>query len=451
MTDTICAIATPAGNGGVAIIRISGNNALEISKGIFEPFSRSAPEPRKAIYGRLNFDAVTDDCIGLYFPAPNSFTGEEVVELQIHGGYYLANAVVNALISRGARLAERGEFSKRAVLNGRMDMSQAEGIIDMINANSLTALRAGSRLMHGTMHKFVEELQAKLTDCLCEVNVALDYPEHDIEYITASKVSEICNNLVKDINSALATAATGVKVKNGVKVVLAGDPNVGKSSLLNALIGYDRAIVTDIAGTTRDTISESYEYNGMLFNVTDTAGLRTTLDIVESAGIERARDEIATADIVVYVTDKMELRPEIENSNVLYVLNKSDLLNNDDLINNCKNDKNLSKNGDKLAFDLIISAKTGENIQELKKIIFEKTIDTELVNHEILLTNTRHIECLKRAKSALMQTIENCNNTTLDILSITLMQAWQDLGEITGTTASEHIIDEIFARFCLGK
>ncbi len=433
MAETICAVATPVGNGGVAIVRISGDKALEIASRIFEPFKKGVPEPRKAIFGKLTFNKVTDDCIGLYFPAPKSFTGEDVVELQIHGGYYLSNAVVNALIECGARLAERGEFSKRAVLNGRMDMSQAEGIIDMINANSLTALRAGSRLMHGALGDFVSKIQDSLTDCICEVNVALDYPEHDIEYITANKVSEICSHLAFDIDRALATASTGVKVKNGVKVVLAGETNVGKSSLLNALIGYDRAIVTDIAGTTRDTISESYEFNGMLFNITDTAGLRETGDVVESVGISRARDEIKSADLVVFVTDKEIELPKIDNNNVLFVQNKADL-------------------GEiKGNFDIVVSAKTGKNIDKLKQIIFDKTVDSELVNNEILLTNTRHIECLRRAKEALYSTIESCNTAPLDCLAVTLMQAWNALGEITGTTANEHIISEIFSRFCLGK
>lgn len=435
MADTICAIATPLGNGGVAIIRISGERALEIAKQIFVPFRAKEPTPRKAIFGKIEFDGVSDDALGLYFPAPKSFTGEEVVELQIHGGYYLSVAVMRALNRAGARTAERGEFSKRAVLNGQMDMSQAEGIIDIINANSMSSLRAGSRLMYGNLKRFVEEMQDALTNCICEVNVALDYPEHDIEYITAVKVSEFCAETIQKIDTQLATAQTGLKIKNGVKVVLAGDPNVGKSSILNALVGFERAIVTDIAGTTRDTLNESYEFNGVLFNITDTAGLRDTADIVENAGIKRAFDEINSADLVVLVQDNIdEVLPEIKNANCIKILNKLD--------------KHKTNSAD---FDLTISAKTGQNIDKLKQLIFDKTINSHLADNDILLTNSRHIACLEKAKSALNDTISNSKTAPLDCLAITLMQAWDALGEITGTTASEHIINEIFAKFCLGK
>lgn len=435
MADTICAVATPLGNGGVAIIRLSGDHALDIAKQIFLPFQKN-PEPRKAIYGKLSFSDVLDDALGLYFPAPKSFTGEEVVELQIHGGYYLSQAVIKELISRGARIAERGEFSKRAVLNGQMDMSQAEGIIDLINANSMSSLKAGSRLMYGNLRKYVENLQDELTEIICEVNVALDYPEHDIEYITAQKVAEKSNIIIESIQQQLNTASTGLKVKNGIKVVLAGNPNVGKSSLLNALVGYERAIVTDIAGTTRDTLNESYEYNGILFNVTDTAGLRETCDVVENAGITRAQNEINTADLVIFVQDEINQElPKIENVNSITILNKLDKQNQ------IPQDK----------FDLVVSAKLNKNIDKLKQLIFDRTIDTNFADNDILLTNTRHITCLNKAKQALQDTITQCNNTTLDCLAITLMQAWEALGEITGTTANEHIINEIFAKFCLGK
>ena len=446
MSKTICAISTPIGTGGVAIIRISGDNALEIAGRIFVPFGKRVPEPRRAIFGKIAFDNITDDALGLYFPAPHSFTGEDVVELQIHGGFYLSQAVLNALLERGAVLAERGEFSKRAVLNGKMDMSQAEGIIDVINANSLASLRAGSRLMYGAMREVVEKMQDELTECMVEVNVALDYPEHDIEYITATKVRDIANKITHDIDRHLATAKTGLQIKNGVNVVLAGNPNVGKSSLLNALLGYNRAIVTDIAGTTRDTLNESYEYNGVRFNITDTAGLRDTDDIVESAGITRARDEIKAADLVAYVQDNLdEPRETLDNPNIIYILNKID--SNKAAEKLAPN----SNNSQSPKFDILVSAKTGENIDALKQLIFERTIDTNLVNSDIMLTNTRHIECLHRARAALVDTAQNAENTTLDCLAITLMQAWSALGEITGTTANEHIINEIFAKFCLGK
>lgn len=436
MADTICAIATPTGTGGVAIIRISGDDALKIGGSIFLPFLDKEPKPRHATYGRLVFEGVDDDALGLYFPAPHSFTGEDVVELQIHGGYYLSQATINALIRNGARLAERGEFSKRAVLNGRIDISQAEGIIDVINAGSLNALRAGSQLMRGNMRNYVEKTQSKITTMLAELNVAIDYPEHDIDYITTNKIRDAVNKLIKEMERALKTAQLGSRIKNGVRVVLAGEPNVGKSSLLNALVGYDRAIVTDIAGTTRDTVNASYEYGGMLFNVIDTAGLRETKDLVESVGINRAYDEISNADIVLLIQEPTSRHSQhIQHNNIVKVLNKSDT------------QKNLGE-----AWDIKVSAKTGRNITALKQLIFERTIDQNLIENELILTNTRHIDCIRTAHAALLETRDACEaKAPLECVAIPLKSAWEVLGEITGVNTADAIIQEIFSRFCLGK
>ena len=433
MADTICAVATPNGNGGVAVIRISGDRALELTSKIFNKWQNSTPKPRYATFGKINFDGVSDDILALFFPAPHSFTGENVVELQLHGGYYLGQRVIKKLIELGARLAQRGEFSRRAVLNGKMDLSQAEGIIDIINANSESSLKAGAMLLRGGLKEKIEGLQNELTDLMCEINVALDYPEHDIEYITAQKVVEKSTAIKNEINQILSTSSTGKQIKNGVKVALAGNPNVGKSSLLNALVGFDRAIVTEIAGTTRDTIEASYEYNGVLFCVVDTAGLRKTSDKVEAVGIQRAEQEIELADIVVMVINDDADKIKINNPNTVVIQNKSDL--------------NLEIN---TPCDMKVSAKSKQNIDKLKQLIFDKTIDKELFSNDLIITNERHIACLKKALDSLQQTIESSQDT-LDCISVLVMNAWNALGEITGTTANEKIIDEIFARFCLGK
>ncbi len=433
MEDTIVAVSTPVGNGGVAVIRISGEKSLEIAKVIFSSWQKTEPKPRYATFGELSFDGVKDDILALYFKAPNSFTGEDVVELQVHGGFYLSQTIVSKIIELGARLAERGEFSKRAVMNGKMDLSEAEGIIDIINANSLVALKTSANLMRGALRAKIENLQSQLTDCLCEVNVALDYPEHDIEYITAEKVGKICAKIEEEIEKILLTAHTGAQIKNGVKVALAGNTNVGKSSLLNALVGFDRAIVTDIAGTTRDTLEADYEFNGVRFNVTDTAGIRQTTDVVENSGIKRAEDEIRQADVVLLVMENDSDKISVENPNVILVQNKSDLSHK--LQTKC---------------DIKISAKNNENITNLKQLIFEKTIDKELLNNELILSNLRHITCLKKAQNTLKQ-IKNSLTDTLDCLAVLLQNVWNELGEITGTTANETIINEIFSRFCLGK
>ncbi len=430
--ETICAIATPIGTGGVAIIRVSGAEALDVARQIFPALEHA--EPRRAIFGKLEFSGVVDEAIALYFPAPKSFTGEDVVELQIHGGFYLGNAVINALISAGARMATPGEFSKRAVLNGKMDMSEAEGIIDIINADSISSLRAGSALLGGAMREYVDNLQQSLTNCMVDINVALDYPEYDIDFVTLPQVRERVKAVLDTLDRVLKTASTGTKIKQGVSVVLAGEPNVGKSSILNQLVGYDRAIVTDIAGTTRDTVEGSFEYNGVRFNVIDTAGLRETSDTVERVGIERAEAEIRQADVVLSVVDSPNKTPEkIENSNIIKVLNKLD-----------QHGKTL---GD---FDIAISAKTGENIEALKQLIFDRTINSAVMSESLILTNARHIEVLRRAKEKLEQVLQNDANE-IECVSVLIMDAWNTLGEITGTTANEEIINAIFSKFCLGK
>ena len=431
--DTIVAVATPVGNGGVAVIRMSGEKAVAIASKVFEPWGKNSPKPRHATFGKLSFDDVNDEILALYFPAPHSFTGEDVVEFQIHGGYYLGQTILGKLIELGGRLAERGEFSKRAVLNGKMDLSQAEGIIDIIEATSKTGLRASGNLMRGALKSKVETLQNKLTECLCEIDVALDYPEHDIEYITSQKVGEIAKNLIGEIDNVLATSHVGTQIKNGVRVALAGNPNVGKSSLLNALVGYERAIVTEIAGTTRDTLDASFEFNGVKFNVVDTAGIRTTKDKVEAVGIERAENEIKQADVVLLVVENDQDLLSVDNKNVIVVQNKSDL------------GKTLQTKP-----DIIISAKTGQNLEKLKQLIFEKTIDKELLSNELILTNIRHIECLKQAREKL-NLVKDSLDDTLDCIAVLISAAWNALGEITGTTANEKILDEIFSRFCLGK
>ena len=269
---------------------------------------------------------------------------------------------------------------------------------------------------------------------MVDINVALDYPEYDIDFVTLPQVRERVKAVLVELDHVLKTASTGTKIKQGVSVVLAGEPNVGKSSILNQLVGYDRAIVTDIAGTTRDTVEGSFEYNGVRFNVIDTAGLRETSDTVERVGIERAEAEIRQADVVLSVVDSPNKTPEkIENNNIIKVLNKLD-----------QHGKTL---GD---FDIAISAKTSENIEALKQLIFDRTINSAVMSESLILTNARHIEVLRRAKEKLEQVLQNDTNE-LECVSVLIMDAWNTLGEITGTTANEEIINAIFSKFCLGK
>lgn len=444
LDDTICAISTPIGTGGVSIIRISGENAKCVLDKIFVDSENKGFEPRKMRFGEVKFDNFSDQALCVYFQKPNSFTGEDVVEINLHGGYYLTKTVLDEILKmQGIRLAEPGEFSKRAVMNGKMDMSQAEAVIDMINATSLAELRASSHVMQGGLREKVAEIQAKLTDLICEVDVAIDYPDQDIEYISHKEVLQRLENVVNELVNLDKTTKTGQAIKNGVTVALAGIPNAGKSSLLNAMIGYDRAIVTDIAGTTRDSLSESYEYNGVRFNLVDTAGIRDASNAVEKIGIERAKQEVRQADLVLNIVDVTvdSTAQEIElpsNVKILKILNKIDV----------KSQKNM-KNID---FDIKISAKNNENIQELKQLIFENTIDSSVLNEKLLITNTRHKQCISECINILNEVKNAINNMMpLDCLALMLREGWMKIGQITGSNTDQVIIDRIFSKFCLGK
>lgn len=300
MNHTIVAIATPIGTGGVGIIRMSGPTSFTLLEKIFTPQTQQEFSPRKMVFGHLSFDGITDDCLAVFFSAPNSFTGEDVVEIQMHGGVALLNETVKKLIELGATMAEPGEFSKRAVLNGKMDITQAEGLIDMIYAQSTREMQIASSQMRGELHKKITDTQKQLTDILAIIEVALDFPEHE-ENNAEENIAQTLPVIIQEIQNLINTEDVGAKIKSGVNVALVGEPNVGKSSLLNVLVGYDRAIVTDIPGTTRDTIAESYLFNGVRFNIIDTAGLRESEDIIEKEGMRRTLQSLQDCDFVLKI------------------------------------------------------------------------------------------------------------------------------------------------------
>jgi len=444
--DTICAIATPLGTGGVSIIRISGDEALPLLKKVFKKNLETKIIPREMAFGVVSFDDFCDQALCVYFPKPNSFTGEDVVEINLHGGYYITKTVLEEIIKTGKiRLAEPGEFSKRAVLNGKMDISQAEGIIDLINANSHAELRASSNIVTGGLRDKINVIQTSLTDLISQVDVAIDYPDQDIEYITYPEIKNLLEPIIEKTQHLYDTSATGLIIKNGVTIALSGIPNAGKSSLLNALLGYDRAIVTEIAGTTRDTLSESYEFNGVRFNIVDTAGIRQSNDIVEKAGIERAKKTADQADLVIHLIDSqvpvsIQKLDYTTNSQIITVLNKIDAPTSINTIDST------------VKFDIRVSAKENINITELKQMIFDKTINQTYFNEKVLITNTRHKQALENTLKVFKQ-IEQAisNKDTLDCLALLLRDAWLLLGSITGETTDQKILDTIFSKFCLGK
>lgn len=442
--DTIIALSTPVGKSGIGVVRMSGKESLNIAKKMFTPLNKNIDIiPNLMLLGNIDLGSTKDLGFFVYFKAPKSYTGEDIVEFQCHGGIAVTQKIIEKALSLGVRLAEPGEFSKRAFLNGKMTLDQAEGVIDTINAESESELKASSSLQKGILTKTILDIQEKLIDVMSEIEVNLDYPEHDIEYATKEKINEEIDKIYKKICALLNTEQQGKIIKNGVNIAIVGKTNVGKSSLLNSLLGTEQAIVTDIEGTTRDIVIGSIEYNGVKFNFLDTAGIRTTNDKVESIGIEKAKQAINESDIVILVLDGSKELDEQDKQNLELTKNKKRII-----VTNKIDLKNIVKLEEET---IQISAKNNINIDKLKDKIFEKAIDGGNVSNTLILTNVRHIEVLKKAKKDIENIKETIFDNSLDLVSLDIRQLYECLGEITGETIDEKVIDQIFSKFCLGK
>lgn len=430
--ETIVALATPAGNSGVAVIRMSGDNVKDIAKKIINEDLDF--KPRHMYLKEIYCMGIIDTALVVYFSAPNSYTGEDVVEIQSHGGYFFAQKVIEQCVEYGAKLATPGEFSKRAFINGKMSIDQAEGVMDIINAESEMQAKQASNLLIGSLKDKITVFQNAITDILAEIEAKIDYPEYEFTDNETNNLQEKLKNLKNDLSTMISNSKNGLKIKNGVNIAIIGAPNVGKSSILNALTNSNKAIVTNIAGTTRDVVEAEYEYNGIIFRLFDTAGIHESNDIVEQIGIDRAKQTLNDADLVLLISDKNTPNDMKTDKPFLKVYNKID-----------KFGENLDKNY------INVSAQTGENIDLLKQKIFDYTIGGKLNENGFYLTNVRHVECVKNALHHIISAIELFNNMTMDIISAELKSAWISLGEISGTTTNEAIIDRIFSKFCLGK
>lgn len=442
--STIVAITTPIGTGGVAIVRLSGASAIKIADKLFSSRGKKPSEflARELVLGKFEYHGFFEQCMCVVFVAPNSFTGENVVEFQCHGGIKIAEKILSACLESGARMAQNGEFSLRAFLNGKLSLSEAEGMIDMINAETDAELSAGYKLMSGKLTKKVREFEASLVDCISELEVSFDYPEEDIEYSSREDIKKRLNKLKIEIGALIDSYQTGNIIKNGINVVICGKPNVGKSSLLNALLKKDKAIVTSVAGTTRDSIEDTFEINGVKVNIVDTAGIRETTDKVEKIGVQNAKKKLAGADLVLFVVDGStpldaedeEIYRKVKKQKHLIVVNKAD-----------------KKQVVSIDSAIVISSKKGENLKALTDAIYEKTIKGEIYASNLVVTNARHVECLKRAQKSICHALAEIDSQTLDLISIDLNEAYTAIGEITGDTSNEKILDSIFSKFCLGK
>lgn len=442
MEKSIVSISTPLGRGAIAIVRMSGENCLDIALKIFHCSSKEI-KPRYMYFGKLEIEKDTyEECLMVYFKAPFSYTGEDIVEFQIHGGILLAQKVVELMLQNGCRLAEAGEFSKRAFMNGKITLDKAEAIIGEINAETEGELSSSLKITNGKLAEKINAEQNDLTNLLAEIEVAFDYPEHDYEEIVKEKILEKLKEIKTQNDNIIEISKSGKYLKNGINVALVGRANVGKSSVLNALLGEERAIVTDIEGTTRDNITESFFHKGVKINLIDTAGIRKTNDIVEKLGIQRSLNSINEADIILFIHDGSQKEnsedKEIENSlsgkTVINVVNKTDKPR---LI-------------EKLENEIEISALEEKNISKLKDKIVNEVITKEISSSSLVLTNERHLQILEDCDKIIMEIFE-MQNTSLDVIAMLIKKLWTKLGQITGNTENEDIISLIFSKFCLGK
>lgn len=442
--ECISAISTAPGTGGVAIIRISGNDALSIAAKMFRPAGKTAVcdfEPYKMYVGEIDATDFTDKGMCVFFKAPKSFTGENVVELHCHGGEAIAHGILEHTFICGARPATNGEFTKRAFLNGKLSLSSCEGLIDMINSESVAQIKSGFYLFKEKLKNEIESAQAILTDVLTGIDANIDYPEEGLIIDNGEEIKKKLNIVKEALQKLISSYSTGKVIVNGVKVALVGKTNTGKSSLLNALTGEQKAIVTDVAGTTRDVVEGSLQINGIKFLLYDTAGIRETDDPVELLGIKRSNDLIRSADIILYVTDGTETKKDeelfkskLKEKKIIFVRNKSDLFSHK------------TNNNERI----YISCLTNKNIDELKRALY-KTGAGDVRTDGSFITEKRHYYALKDALSSIENAISAIGHEPLDLVAYDIKECWEKLGEITGTTASESIINEIFSKFCVGK
>ena len=448
--DTIAAIATALSNSGIGIVRISGSEAINIAKKIY----KGKPlETHRIHYGYIVDEEETiDEVLVMVMEGPHSFTGEDTVEINCHGGVYVVKKVLETVIKNGARPAEPGEFTKRAFLNGKIDLSQAEAVIDVINSKNEYALKSSISHLKGNVQRKIKEIREEILYHTAFIETALDDPEHISVDGYGEKLKVTVQLLIQELDKLLKSADNGRIIKEGIKTVILGKPNAGKSSLLNVLVGEERAIVTDIAGTTRDILEESIQLQGISLNVIDTAGIRDTEDVVEKIGVDKARSQAQDADLVIFVVDAsrpldendFEIMEIIRDKKSIVLLNKSDLTT-------VVTKENIKKHIDKPMIE--ISAKNEEGISEFEELLKNMFFQGELsFNDEIYITNMRHKSALQEAYESLQKVIVSIeNDMPEDFYSIDLLDAYESLGSITGETIGEDLVNEIFSKFCMGK
>jgi tRNA modification GTPase len=455
--DTICALSTPQGVGAIAVIRVSGANALNIAQVVCPAIDIHKHPSHSAHFAKVvKNNKIIDDVVLIIFKGPRSYTGEDTVEISCHGSLFIQQEIMNLLVEKGARPANKGEFTLRAFLNGKLDLSQAEAVADLISSDTEAAHKIAMRQMRGGFSEEIKKLREQLVDFAALVELELDFSEEDVEFANRKDLKK----LVMKINDATSRLINSFKVgnviKNGVPVVIAGKPNVGKSTLLNTLLNEERAIVSEIAGTTRDTIEDEIHLGGYLFRFIDTAGIRHTIDAIEAIGVKKTLDKIKTSAIVIYVFDVheissgelkknlMDLNEELKNSDskIIPVGNKIDR----------ENFSYTEKEFSSFSNIVFISAREKQNIDKLTSKLVELVSVGNVTGGETIITNTRHIEALTKTSDALERIIDAIDkNITTELLASEIKTANYHLGTITGEVTNDEILDSIFSRFCIGK
>ena len=456
MDDTIAAVATAYGEGGIGIIRISGEKSLDILEEIFEFHGIEEIVNRRMTYGKIvdrDNGQTIDEVLAVYMKGPATYTAEDVVEINCHGSTVSLRKTLSLVLRKGARLAEPGEFTKRAFLNGRIDLSQAEAVIDVVKAKTDKSFDVALSQLEGGLSSYIRDIRQNLLDLLVDITVNIDYPDEDIEEITYDKLEINIKQIGDMIEKLLSTASSGRMIREGIRVAIAGKPNVGKSSLMNGLLRETRAIVTEIPGTTRDTIEEALSIRNIPVYLIDTAGIRETSDKVEKLGIEKSKEAFNNADFIIFIMDGSEeissedeeIIEYLKERKCLVLINKKDLEQKIDSVQI----KNMLPNSQIIKTSLI----NGDGIEEIENSIEELVYGGEITQSEsMMVNNVRHINLLTDSFNSLEDALQMAvNREALDFIEIDVKNAYELTGEIIGESVNDDIINEVFARFCLGK
>lgn len=455
--ETISSISTPVGEGAIAIVRLSGVNALEIAGKLYRGRKTLDEVDSHTInYGHIidpDTDEVVEEVMAAVMRAPKTYTREDIVEINCHGGINTINRILQLTLKHGARMAEPGEFTKRAFLNGRIDLSQAEGVMDFIRSKTDEASKVASGQMQGRLKVYIESLRQSILNILAQVEVNIDYPEYDdVEEATTEFLLEEAEKVKTEIEKLLKSSRQGRIMREGLSTVIVGKPNVGKSSLLNYLIQDNKAIVTDVAGTTRDILEEYVNVNGIPLKLVDTAGIRDTDDIVEKIGVERSRQALTEAELILYVlsnnepltSEDIELLDSVNDENVIAIINKLDL----------EGELDIAELENRYDFPIVKTSITkGTGVDDLEDRIAELFFGGQVSSADsTYLSNNRHISLLEQSNSAISDAIDSAHmDVPIDIVQIDLVKTWELLGEVIGEDVSEQLIDQLFSQFCLGK